>query len=177
MSHPGVVVLVVVLLAATAFGLYRRRTDGRLEESMPIAGAALSASWSPPDSTTPDSTRPDSTRPDSTTPDSTTGTRDRLTSEELGAGLGPRATLVQFSSVFCAPCRAARTLLADVAGSVDGVVYVDVDAESHLDLVRRHSVLRTPTVFVLDGEGRVVRRGVGLPRKSEVFAALGEAIP
>ena len=172
MSHPGVVVLVVVLLAATAFGLYRRRTDGRLEESMPIAGAALSASSSPADSTT-----PDSTTPDSTTPDSTTGTRDRLTSEELGAGLGPRATLVQFSSVFCAPCRAARTLLADVAGSVDGVVYVDVDAESHLDLVRRHSVLRTPTVFVLDGEGRVVRRGVGLPRKSEVFAALGEAIP
>jgi len=171
-SHPGVVVLVVVLLAATAFGLYRRRTDGRLEESMPIAGAALSASSSPADSTT-----PDSTTPDSTTPDSTTGTRDRLTSEELGAGLGPRATLVQFSSVFCAPCRAARTLLADVAGSVDGVVYVDVDAESHLDLVRRHSVLRTPTVFVLDGEGRVVRRGVGLPRKSEVFAALGEAIP
>jgi len=171
-SHAGVVVLVVVLLAATAFGLYRRRTDGRLEESMPIAGAALSASSSPADSTT-----PDSTTPDSTTPDSTTGTRDRLTSEELGAGLGPRATLVQFSSVFCAPCRAARTLLADVAGSVDGVVYVDVDAESHLDLVRRHSVLRTPTVFVLDGEGRVVRRGVGLPRKSEVFAALGEAIP
>ena len=172
MSHAGVVVLVVVLLAATAFGLYRRRTDGRLEESMPIAGAALSASSSPADSTT-----PDSTTPDSTTPDSTTGTRDRLTSEELGAGLGPRTTLVQFSSVFCAPCRAARTLLADVAGSVDGVVYVDVDAESHLDLVRRHSVLRTPTVFVLDGEGRVVRRGVGLPRKSEVFAALGEAIP
>ena len=59
---------------------------------------------------------------------------------------------------------------------VDGVASVEVDAESRLDLVRRLAITGTPTVFVLDAEGRVVRRASGQPRKADVIAALGEAI-
>jgi thiol-disulfide isomerase/thioredoxin len=62
----------------------------------------------------------------------------RLTGEQIGGALGERATLVQFSSAFCAPCRATRRILADVAGMTGGVAYVEIDAESRLDLVRRH---------------------------------------
>ena len=51
--------------------------------------------------------------------------------------LGERATLLQFSSAFCAPCRATRRTLAEVAAMVPGVTHVEVDAEHHLDLVRR----------------------------------------
>lgn len=106
------------------------------------------------------------------------GTAERLTAVDLDArGLGERATLVQFSSAFCRPCAATRRVLADVAGMVAGVAYVDVDAESHLGLVRRLAVERTPTVLVLDAAGRVVRRGTGLPRKADVIAALGAAVP
>jgi thiol-disulfide isomerase/thioredoxin len=101
---------------------------------------------------------------------------DRLGPGDLGVELGERATLVQFSSAFCAPCRATRRLLADVSGIVDGVRHVEIDAESHLDLVRRLNVLRTPTVFVLDGTGQIVRRASGQPRKADVLAALGEAV-
>ncbi len=54
-----------------------------------------------------------------------------LTSEDLGHPLGDRATLLQFSSAFCAPCRATRRILTDVAGMTDGVEYVEIDAESH----------------------------------------------
>lgn len=95
----------------------------------------------------------------------------------LGAAAGERATLLQFSSAFCAPCRAARRVLGEVADMVDGVAHVEIDAESHLDLVRRFNVVRTPTVLVLDSGGRVVRRAVGAPRKADVIAALGDAIP
>jgi thiol-disulfide isomerase/thioredoxin len=95
----------------------------------------------------------------------------------LGASAGERATLLQFSSAFCAPCRVARRVLGEVAEMVDGVVHVEIDAESHLDLVRRFNVVRTPTVLVLDSDGRVVRRAVGAPRKADVIAALGDAIP
>ncbi|TYK43696.1 thioredoxin family protein [Actinomadura decatromicini] len=102
---------------------------------------------------------------------------DTLGPDELGAELGEKATLLQFSSAFCAPCRATRRVLGEVAEMVDGVVHVELDAESHLDLVRRLNVIRTPTVLVLDGAGRVVRRAAGAPRKPEVLAALGEAIP
>ncbi|MFF7387720.1 TlpA family protein disulfide reductase [Streptomyces scabiei] len=100
----------------------------------------------------------------------------RLGAAELGEELGGRATLVQFSSAFCAPCRATRRVLADVAAMVPGVAHVEIDAEEHLDLVRRFDILKTPTVLVLDADGRIVRRATGQPRKADVIAALGEAV-
>nr|WP_229859734.1 thioredoxin family protein [Streptomyces poonensis] len=101
---------------------------------------------------------------------------DRLGAAELGEDLGERATLVQFSSAFCAPCRATRRVLADVAGMVSGVAHVEIDAEDNLGLVRALGIEKTPTVLVLDADGRVVRRAAGLPRKVDVIAALGEAV-
>ncbi|MFF1875450.1 thioredoxin family protein [Streptomyces sp. CB03911] len=100
----------------------------------------------------------------------------RLSASELGAELGERATLVQFSTAFCQPCRATRRVLDEVAGMVAGVTHVEIDAEEKLDLVRRLEILRTPTVLVLDATGRVVRRAAGQPRRADVIAALGEAV-
>ena len=102
-------------------------------------------------------------------------TSERLTAEQIGVPLGERATLVQFSSAFCSPCRATRVLLTDVAASAAGVVTVDIDAESHLQLVRDLSVMRTPTVLVLDADGAVTTRASGLPRREQVLAALERA--
>ena len=86
--------------------------------------------------------------------------------------LGERATLLQFSSAFCAPCRATRRVLGEVAGLVPGVTHVEVDAEQHLDAVRRLRVLRTPTTLILDPVGREVSRASGLPQRDQVLAAL-----
>ena len=135
----GLVVCVVVLAAASAYGVLQRRRSGRVRVRGRDDGKRLDAA-------------------------------------ELGAELGERATLVQFSSAFCAPCRATRRLLAEVAGVVPGVAHVEIDAEAHLDLVRRLGILKTPTVLVLDADGRVVRRAAGQPRKADVIAALGEAV-
>ncbi|MET7370192.1 thioredoxin family protein [Streptomyces sp. NPDC005566] len=99
-----------------------------------------------------------------------------LDAAQLGAELGDRATLVQFSSAFCQPCRATRRTLAEVAGMVDGVAHIEIDAEAHLTLVRRLGVDRTPTVLVLDAAGRIVRRAAGQPRTADVVAALGRAL-
>ena len=86
--------------------------------------------------------------------------------------LGERATLLQFSSAFCAPCRATRRVLEDVASTVPGVAHVEVDAEHHLDVVRRLGILRTPTTLVLSGAGAEVTRAAGAPTKQQVLAAL-----
>jgi len=145
----GVWVLVAVLVAATAFGVYRRLTDGRIRGVDSVADTA----------------------------DRPVDPARLVTAQDIGQPLGDRATLVQFSTAFCQPCRPTRRVLAEVAGMVDGVRHVDVDAESHLDLVRRLQVVRTPTVLVLDGDGNVVRRATGVPRREDVIAALGEAIP
>ncbi|MFD3829219.1 thioredoxin family protein [Streptomyces sp. NPDC058621] len=102
--------------------------------------------------------------------------RARLGAAELGARPGERASLVQFSSAFCQPCRATRRILAAVAEMVPGVVHIEIDAEERLDLVRALGIEKTPTVLVLDAAGTVVRRAAGMPRKADVIAALGAAV-
>jgi thiol-disulfide isomerase/thioredoxin len=101
---------------------------------------------------------------------------DRIAPTDIGAQLGERATLLQFSSAFCQPCRATRRVLGEVAEIVPGVRHVEVDAESHLELVRRLDVRRTPTVLLLDRDGVVSTRAAGQPTRQQVIAALGQVI-
>ena len=149
-------VCVAVLAAAGAFGMIWKTRNGRLRGG--TAPAADDAASDPAGGRAPRAGQ-------------------ALTEAELGHPLGGRATLVQFSTAFCAPCRATRVMLADVAGLMDGVAHVEIDAESRLDLVRRLDVRRTPTVLVLGADGRIARRASGQPRKADVLAALGAAIP
>ena len=96
---------------------------------------------------------------------------------QLQATPGERATLLQFSSAFCAPCRATRRILTDVAELVPGVQHVEVDAEQHLELVRQLGIIKTPTTLILDSDAREIKRAAGQPRKADVLAALGQALP
>jgi len=164
----GLFVLIAVVLMATAFGVYRKRVDGKLrlvsnkddsrpvdllaveEGSVPIVGAPVGPEQSHSD--------------------------ERLTSADIGGPLGTAATLVQFSSAFCAPCRSTRIVLDEVSAMVAGVNHIEIDAEAHLDLVRRLDIRRTPTVLVLDASGAVRVRAAGAPRKADVIAALGTLI-
>jgi thiol-disulfide isomerase/thioredoxin len=96
-----------------------------------------------------------------------------LSAAELGAPLGDRATLVQFSTAFCAPCRGTRQVLARVAETSDGVSHVEIDATTRLDLVRRFNITSTPTTLVLSPTGVVTRRATGMPRMADVAGAVG----
>ena len=98
-----------------------------------------------------------------------------LTEADLGRPLGERATLLQFSSAFCAPCRAARQQLGDVAARLPGVTHVELDVADRLDLVRLLDIRRTPTVFVLGPRGQIARRASGVPRRDDVLAAVALA--
>lgn len=90
--------------------------------------------------------------------------------------MGERATLLQFSSAFCAPCRATRRILEEVTAMVPGVAHIEVDAEEHLDLVRRLGVTRTPTTIIIDSLGHEVTRAAGAPTKQQVMTALDSAL-
>jgi thioredoxin-like negative regulator of GroEL len=101
----------------------------------------------------------------------------RLTAADLSTdALGERATLLHFSSAFCRPCVAVRHVLHDVAERVPGVRAVEVDAESHLELVRRLGVASTPTTLLLDADGVERQRATGVPHRHDVLAALDEVL-
>lgn len=138
MDVTGVLAAVGVLAAASAFGLWRRRTDGAVK-------ALESAD------------------------------RDQLTAADLGIELDPRATLVQFSSKVCQYCGPTRRVLTELADR-HAVAFLDIDAEERLDLARRLTVMRTPTVLLLDGAGRITHRVSGPPRRAELATAVGELV-
>ncbi len=95
-----------------------------------------------------------------------------LSGPEIGSELGDRATLVQFSSAFCTPCRATRTLLSQVVTDYPGIKYVEIDAESNLELVRKLNINSTPTTLVLDANGMELSRAIGAPKRSDVINTL-----
>jgi thiol-disulfide isomerase/thioredoxin len=155
----GLIALAAALVAASILGLALRRRAGRFRVGASVPADVPSGPAGMAGSPAPAAARVDV-----------------LTEADLGSRLGAQATLVQFSTAFCAPCRPTRQVLAQVAGMVDGVTHVEVDAAARLDLVRRLRINSTPTVLVLDPAGAIVRRAAGLPRKADVIAALGSVI-
>jgi thiol-disulfide isomerase/thioredoxin len=95
-----------------------------------------------------------------------------ITQEMIGAALGSRVTLVQFSSAFCSPCRATRMLLEDVTAEMNEVTYVEIDAEANLELVRTLDIRSTPTTLFLDRTGHEVGRAMGAPKRDQVLSAI-----
>jgi thiol-disulfide isomerase/thioredoxin len=95
-----------------------------------------------------------------------------ITDSMIGTSLGSRATLVQFSSAFCSPCRATRMLLEDVTETMSDVVYVEIDAETNLELVRTLDIRSTPTTLFLDRTGHEVGRAMGAPKRAQVLSAI-----
>jgi thiol-disulfide isomerase/thioredoxin len=153
--NTGTWVLIVAVAAALAFGLFRALTDGRFRGTHRVHGL---------------STEP--VAPATTEPVEPPKRESVLDGTPWAADLGERATLLQFSSAFCAPCRATRRILHDVSSKLPGVVHLEVDAEHHLDVVRRLGILRTPTTLVLDEHGHEVTRATGAPTKQQVLTVL-----
>ncbi len=81
-------------------------------------------------------------------------------------------TVVQFSTAFCAPCRATKARLEQLRSTRPGLAVVHVDAESHLDEVRELDVRRTPTLFYVGRDGSLVGRSSGAPRREELTALI-----
>lgn len=146
----GVWVAAGAVVVAVLFGLYRRRVDGRFRR---VPSDLVDTA--PPALAVPEPEHPARTW--------------------HGYELGERATLIQFSSAFCAPCRTTRVVLDDVAATEAGVVHHDVDAEAELALVRELNILRTPTTLILDAAGQEVARAAGAPRKEQVLGVLPRA--
>ena len=96
----------------------------------------------------------------------------RLGVDVLGEPLGSRATMVQFSSAFCTPCKATHALLSQMVLVMEDVKHIHIDAESHLELVRQLDIRSTPTTLFLNSAGVEVGRAAGTPKREQVLAAL-----
>ena len=161
----GAWILIAVLVLATAFGLWFQRSNGRIRDTARPADPSGVTVVGPDEPPAPIEADAEETAAAA------------ALAEALDGRLGEKATMVQFSSAFCQPCRATRRILEEVTSMVGGVQHVELDAEDHLELVRLLDIRRTPTVLFLDRSGIVRKHASGQPRKADVIAALGELLP
>ena len=98
--------------------------------------------------------------------------QNEIAAHEIGSELGESATVLQFSSAFCSPCRTTRSILNSVISHYPKIKHIEVDAETNLQLVRRLDIRQTPTTLFLDSAGKEIARAVGAPKRDQVIYAL-----
>ena len=96
----------------------------------------------------------------------------QISTDEIGSSFGSRATVLQFSTTFCSACRAAKVLISDVVSKQSDVKYVEIDAESNLELVRKLDIRSTPTTVFVNKNGFEIARAVGAPKRDQITAAI-----
>ena len=100
------------------------------------------------------------------------GSRLKISEGEFGGKYGSRLTILQFSTTFCSECRTAKAIVKDVVKDFKDITYVEVDAESNLDLVRRVDIRSTPTTIFLDSKGFEIARAKGAPKRDQLIKAI-----
>jgi thioredoxin-related protein len=96
----------------------------------------------------------------------------KISELEFGGKYGSRLTILQFSTTFCSECRTAKSIVKDVVKDSKDITYVEVDAESNLDLVRRVNIRSTPTTIFLDSKGFEIARAKGAPKRDQLIKAI-----
>ena len=100
------------------------------------------------------------------------GSRLKISEGEFGGKYGSRLTILQFSTTFCSECRTAKAIIKDVVKDSKDITYVEVDAESNLDLVRRVDIRSTPTTIFLASNGFEIARAKGAPKRDQLIKAI-----
>ena len=100
------------------------------------------------------------------------GSRLKISELEFGGKYGSRLTILQFSTTFCSECRTSKAIVKDVVKDLKEIAYVEVDAESNLDLVRRVDIRSTPTTIFLDSKGFEIARAKGAPKRDQLIKAI-----
>jgi thioredoxin 1 len=78
--------------------------------------------------------------------------------------------LVDFSAVWCGPCKMLDPIVKQLAGEWDGKVkVVKIDADANPDIVMKYSVMGIPTLLFFKG-GEVQERVTGYMPKDKLVA-------
>jgi len=155
----GVVALAAVLLAVLAVALLRRRYDGRFHSAADSRRSAVPAT--------------SATAAPAAVNEAGTEPAPAVSLADVGIALpSERVTVVQFSGEFCATCPQARTLVERVLQDHPEIAHLEVDVADHLEAVRALDIRRTPTLVIVDRQGRLISRASGMPREVELREAV-----
>ena len=81
-----------------------------------------------------------------------------------------------YTSAFCGPCHAARSVVAEASALVPLLEVDEADVVARPDEAEARDVRSTPTIVVLDRAGSEVFRAAGVPRLDQLLGALALAV-
>jgi thiol-disulfide isomerase/thioredoxin len=98
----------------------------------------------------------------------------RFDRADLGFGRRekPSAVLVEFFGEDCAPCTVVQKRIERLRDEIPEVSVVQIDAGRKIEMAARYSVRRVPTLFVADGDLRIIWRASGVPTEDAIRTAL-----
>jgi thioredoxin 1 len=75
--------------------------------------------------------------------------------------------ILYFSAAWCGPCKTLGPIIESLAGQIN---YEKIDVDNNQDLSIQYGVRNIPTLILLDENGEVKDRKVGLQTKSDILA-------
>jgi len=97
-----------------------------------------------------------------------------LTSIPLEQALSSgKPTLAEFGRGVCAPCKAMKPILEELAVEYkDKLNVVIVEIDEHPDLTNQYRIMAIPTQILFDSSGKEIARHMGFCAKEEIIAQL-----
>lgn len=91
-------------------------------------------------------------------------------------GVAAHVHLDLYTSAFCAPCGAARRIVAEADALVPTLDVTEFDVAAHPDRAEELGIRSTPTIIIRDAAGAEVFRSPGVPRRDQLLSALARAL-
>ena len=81
--------------------------------------------------------------------------------------------LVDFTAVWCGPCKMVDPIIKQLAGEWDGKVkVVKCDADQNPNILMQYGIMGIPTIMLFKG-GQVIERVTGYQPKDKLVAKMG----
>ena len=72
-----------------------------------------------------------------------------------------KKVLVQYSAVWCGPCKTLTPRLENIEGDYKNVIFTKVDVDQNVDAAMELGIRSVPTVMIYDGE-KLINRSQGV---------------
>ncbi len=82
--------------------------------------------------------------------------------------------VVDFSAVWCGPCKMVAPVLEQVSEELEDVKFFNVDVDKNMDLAQEYKITNIPAVLVMK-KGKVVNSQIGFAPKNVLVEVINNA--